>query len=184
MPNRQTRGDTAFKWPAARVDPGATGNADRIRPFLASPGPCPAEFCGDGETALRPFAAEAKAAHQAGDYRRAAALYWQGWRLDPSGGGFLYGSARALDLADELEQAIARYQAFLALRRQDSELVARSRGYLAEAKRRLASPPAVKLPAEPAPVVEAPPVAPPAAPTSVTLPAWPTPEVATDRATN
>jgi len=86
------------------------------------------------EIALRRIADEAREAHQRGDYLRAAQLYWQGWLLDPSDGGFLYGSARSLQLGGDLLGAIGRYQAFLKLRHQRAELVARARRSLAEAE--------------------------------------------------
>ena len=100
------------------------------------------------ERALRQLADEAKAAFQSGDALRAADLYWQGWLLDPTDGGYLYGSARALHAAGALDAAVSRFRAFLELAHQDPRLAARARESLqrAEAERAHARAAAVAAP--------------------------------------
>ncbi len=100
-------------------------------PAQAKPRPAP-------NRAVVELAQDALRAHRKGDQKRAADLYFQAHQLDPGDGAFLWGSARSLQLDDQLELAEVRYLAFLQIERADSDLRAKARVYVAQVQAELA----------------------------------------------
>ena len=116
------------------------------------------------------MAKEAHNAHQAGDQKRAADLYFRAHQLDPGDGAFLWGSARSLQLDGQLELAEVRFVAFLQLETADKALREKAVVYLAEVRAEMQRQRALQpLPADPGvtPTVEAQPATPTVAPAPV-----------------
>lgn len=101
--------------------------------------PAPAAAAPPPNRATVALAESAHAAYQAGDYPRAADLYFQAHQLDPADGAFLYASARSLHLAQQWALAAVRYRAFLRIETAKPEYVALAQQYLADADQQAAA---------------------------------------------
>lgn len=116
-------------------------------------------------------ASAAKQAFDAGDFARAADLYWQAHLLDPADGPYLFALARCLHLGQQWERAARRYREFLALPTGHPSLRVRAAKYLQEVEAELERQGAAR--SENAKPEEA--VSPPARSTPTQLPAAATP---------
>lgn len=82
-------------------------------------------------------ASAAKQAFDAGDFTRAADLYWQAHLLDPADGPYLFALARCLHAGQQWERAARRYREFLALPTGHPSLRVRAAKYLQEVEAEL-----------------------------------------------